>query len=1280
MANTNYSAGIDLNLKDGVTPVLDKIDQRLAALENSFGKVEQAGSSAGDKIASAGSTGAGGMVALGSAAVAAGALAKDAFEKAIVGIQSFIVKTFEAVKAEEQMLITVAATMVSTNSWAASMEIATKQMEKLKETAVLVGMTTPQVVEAFNLLKRTFGGTSDEATTLTNNLAVLARSYGTDVQSLAQRLTQAANTGGLMPRGVAGAALISTGIDAVELQRMKDAGQAMEYLNAMVKGNPALVEALKNSWAYLGAEFDKTKESAMEVIGQGFEPLKQVLKDLTDYLKTNDFQKTLKEWAQEASVQIMYLIKTIELVPAGISAANQWIQTLNPVKPVLFVDAKANWDEFQKMKAAVEQGAADMRTRAAALNADAALRASMQGEMYLGAGDNKTNSAPNRAKKVADDNAAIQALTKDNWAKVNAFNLEGLAKQFGLIDAETNKEIDTKFKEFTDGKINWQTYWDFRASATALGTSKEIAAFQEAQKKNEDAIDGLRRKHEEFIAWMDNTYTKLGDELAAVSDDYYTKEQANIQKSYDREKAAIDNKLRAANEAASADIAGNQALADKDNAINKQLFDTKTVRLAQEQNSIIGIRKTYEEQAALIVKVTNSYAGGIVAGWATIGASIKSTTETTRDLVVSAWGDMATAFNDSLVAVMSGKLNSLQDVFNTFFGNLRKTFATFITDLVLPKIREALGVANGVGTTGVPLPGAVNYTTDAQGRSVVSAPGKPSSELTSAQQWTAGGLAALSMVAQMSSSQTLLGSTVAQGAIQLAVTAAMIPAIGPIVGAVIAAVGIIVSALTASPADLKATYTGGNMLRAIQTGMAFGSEGSDTQISTTAALTISNGMMDMFSSIFNRVDAVHGNELLTALNREMLTYIASIGGVFGAHAGGGADFQADITKIFTDIIPKEIMHAFFGQTTISLAPQGDITGAVTLPNIPGTYGNTNQFSGVDPNSPLVGFLTNLGFTIGRINQIAGQIDVMTPEAFQKYFSGIVNAVLDFKDNIKNLSQNFADIQASINANEHPDVVGNLKKASDTITNLALELGQYTGQDQIDHATTINQLSAQYYQDALKSLQALKDMVDAINAQAKAFDIAATDYVKSPEWHYQDFLRFADPNSGWNAFTLADQNKNNPEVLQETWNQFIQLATASLNYLIGLWSGLNDALTQLQTIAKGFDDIVSGLYKKNWMSLGSLLGASGDINKIDITTGQGDATHAPTQQYLTNVGLFNTGLQDLLTHLQAFMEAVYSGQQALTQGTQADIWQNNYTIAGHRDKSGTNSSQIRSEER
>src|ERR1035437_2447361 len=382
-----------------------------------------------------------------------------------------------AVKEHENLTLTIAATMVATNGWANSITIARGQLEKLKETAALVNGNEAQMVDTFNLLKRTFGGTSDQAVDLTGKLALLARQYNTTADTLATRLAMTGNTGNLMPRGVAGIALTSTGIDAKELQTMKDAGQAMEYLNAKIADNPELVDQLKNTWSYLTAELAKSKHEAMETIGMGFEPLKVVLQELVGNLNSPATQSSF----QNLSGQIRGLNQDlVDLAFAGKTSGFQIPSFTDTIITPIIKGARVALAElillatevntvvqyiFQAVThpmeyaldgpgslAHLKQTLADI---VKAYKDNAAQIAAIQSPFVMASSHGApapevptAPSPPSPAAVVKDNSAEIAATIKNLWDQVGAYAETGLAKELALEEATTAKEIAA----FTDRK------------------------------------------------------------------------------------------------------------------------------------------------------------------------------------------------------------------------------------------------------------------------------------------------------------------------------------------------------------------------------------------------------------------------------------------------------------------------------------------------------------------------------------------------------------------------------------------------------------------------------------------------------------------------------------------------------------------------------------------------------------------------------------------------------------------------------------------------------------
>lgn len=975
-------------------------------------------------------------------------------------MKGLVTDIYSAVKAHEDETITLAATMAATNGWANSMVFATGVLEKLKETGALVGETTAQMVGTFTMLKRTFGGTSDDAVTLTEKLALLARQSGTTAEDLATRLGVISVTGKIMPgrKDPTSLALMGVGVDPQVLMTMNAAGQALDYLNAKLSEDPELVAQLKNNWSYLGAELSKVTETSMETVGQGLAPLKKAVKDFTAALDSAEAQAAFDTIGRQLGTLNGQLISLLPNAEAGTSFFASFSTNILKGFNVFLADLIFIWkglsaavsgifdvilnpDKYfaaggkDRLKAGLDGVVKLYQENQAKI---AAIYAAGPGSLAPGsagfvgppAPEKPTKPAPGMGtdlSKIAEDNFKAANAVADAWDKAYLETLTGIDKQVAAVDMATQKEID----DFLKPGVTWAQMVDFTVAKTAEGEARKTAliAAEEEKRQKKLAVDA---------AWYTGEMSKLDDQLAALSDDYYTKQFALIEKKTGAELRAIEERK------AHGDLDPNQYA----NAIAalSTLDAAEQAHLARERDSIVGFRNTMEENAKLLVMTTNSVAGGLQAGWNTVMAGLKTTTESVRDYVVGAWDDIATAFNSSLVAGISGNLNSLKDVFKTFISSLQKTFSTFITDTILPKIKDAFGLANGVGTTGVALPMGTSYSQVAGGQPTTTT-GRPPSNTAL---YASAGLMALGAIGQASGDNTFLG----QDANYLSLAASLVTTAGGYVALAVAVVGSLIVAFTAAKADIQETFSGSAMADAVKKGQAVGVSGTPLGDATKAAVDLENSTIAFFAGMFQKADQNFSRDILKTFKDKMIDYLKTINP--NAGAGGQADFNADVAKIFNDIIPKVLMHLYFGQTT-NLADPGGIGGFQKQWNPRGT-----TESMVDPNSPLVKFLTNLGLTIRDVGVIASQIDLLTPEEFQKYFSGIVGAIIDFKNNIKNLSQSWAEIQVAISAAEHPDVVAQFATAGAAIVQTAKDLSLYSGQTWADKAKELNTTADQYY--------------------------------------------------------------------------------------------------------------------------------------------------------------------------------------------------------------------------
>jgi uncharacterized coiled-coil protein SlyX len=656
---------------------------------------------------------------------------------------------YGAVKAHEDETVTLAATMAATNGWANSMILATGVLEKLKETGALVGGTTAQMVDTFTLLKRTFGGTSDDAALLTEKLALLARQYGTTADLLATRLAGASITGRMVTRGAAGIALTSTGIDPQELMTMKAAGQAMDYLNAKIAEDPELVAQLKNNWSYLTAEFAKNKETALEMVGQGLEPLKGSLHELNDTLSSSESQASFDKLGQNLAVltgqlgslfapggmqesehwytefldkaiaffSTLILIWKVGIDSVGNAAAGLWDVITNPMKYFGAGGGDAMKAELTRVldeqlsifKTAAEKAKTIWATAGGAQNEDLA------SGKYIGLGDpveKPTAAAPGRPvdlSKLAEEQIKAANAVQDAWDKAYIATLTGLDKQLAEVDFATQHEIDA----FAKTGSSWNQMVDFTVARTAEGEAKKQALIlagtekqlEEAQKYY-TALAGLGKKS------SDDAIQQIEEQLSASI--------AQADKQYEAGKVAAAKAFTDKETLNAALVALDQAHAVK---IGNLLVDAaqKEVLLIDERrgdwesyyqdlmnmadaagdHTYATAHSILEKTATLAYANADTMAKGYEAGFLKIRASVRSFGQDVADTMTTLWADLGTAFDTGFYDVLSGKLSSIGDVLKSLWDSILKDFSKMLSQMLERWLITGDAMGNGQGKGGI---------------------------------------------------------------------------------------------------------------------------------------------------------------------------------------------------------------------------------------------------------------------------------------------------------------------------------------------------------------------------------------------------------------------------------------------------------------------------------------------------------------------------------------------------------------------------------------------------
>ena len=1325
MANTYYSAGIDLNLKDGVTPVLDKIDQRLNNLENSFKSLEDKGTSAGDNTGAS-------LEAMGVKTVAVGVLAEKAFEQVVKGLMQIVDWTAQAVKvgvahsdAIDKMNIGLAGLITNSQIWTDSqgksvtgtaafnsaLGVSTEIISQLHEAANKYGLDLDAMGKAFELNTAKMSGAKlqlqDQAKLLID-LSLAGKAAGIDVSNLSQQVMAFLN-GAAGQRNKLGAVL---GFTPDEIKNAERMGTLLQLVQSKMDSITEAVRLQNETWS---GGIQVVKNQFESLLGDSFKPLAEAMgaftKDLLEFINRpeikEDFKnlgKGLAESFENARPGLTNLLSLVVLVaeqiativkgvlflasfadansydvgvnsldykkgeaPAGapnrrVSTSISWGPLNNKNKPQ--TDTDAGKEEIRLLQQQNELLAQQDPLLNALLKAqqnydnasiktsrdnDANLISAAQGQREYALQTSKLGLEQTAAyRKAAEDKAAIdkaaaekavvaqavidkllqnaQTSIQETWDKVNVTMLTGEEAQFAAVDAIIKNQIDNFIKV---GNV----VDDIEQKWVAL------SAWAATQKENISAVNAAK---------LEAIQTNLQDEIAGVTDDSLTKQMASLQKKYDDEVIKINLLKGAHSDAAKYDIELAAQLRDKE--------------------------IEYAQMAAY---------------------GVQTNLKSISDFSKSIWTNMGQAFQTGFYDVLTGKFNDLGNVLKNLWDSILKDFSKMLSDMLKNWIYTLAGMGNAASSGSGSAPSLIGSLLGASGATAYAAqsggiPGlQGGAQLYGGQQvsgltnfaGTYGVLAGGAVMAGsaiynglQSNSQpyTVAGQqytgdfggnskfgdyiapalTVFAGAVVaasggLAAVAAgaalVVPVWGWIAAAAILLVGAILSIIN-GPKEMKVPLPTSMMGDGTPAGEAMMQVYGHTIGSLMQTNKLGGGSTADFSQYMNA--NMEGT-------KSWQPYL---------HAGSGDDLTKDATNFFTNVLPKINIEQAFGQHWSGQYHSGTDAGYAGISGAP--IMDPGSF---DENAPIPQMLKKIGLLPAAIHGIAMQIDLKDPATFLTWLNNVVGVVVGFKDVITNLNKSWGDIQNDTQKANWHGGFNPLHDLSQGVSDQALIAQAAVGDDKITQEQTLIKLSNDYYNSAVASLKVLTDMINTVSDQVSGFTNSTNQYYKSSDWLASDRTNRLGITGGigpGGQYGPELANDNTTASVQKTWDAFMKDANDQLNYLVGILNTLNAALDSLHTLAKGFQSIVDGTYATNWKDISSLTGESGRLGKIDLTTGNGADGKPVTQAFLDNVGLLSSGLGNLLSNLQAFMAAVAAGSKSLATGTGADIWQNNYMLAGN----------------
>ncbi len=434
------------------------------------------------------------------------------------------------------------------------------------------------------------------------------------------------------------------------------------------------------------------------------------------------------------------------------------------------------------------------------------------------------------------------------------------------------------------------------------------------------------------------------------------------------------------------------------------------------------------------------------------------------------WGEVAGLFDSAFFAVMTLDLKGLEDAFKTFGTNILKLLSQVFSDIaqkwILTKLAIQTDQSTGVMSFGGDLWGnlggeglggaALNIGV---GAGIGSAVGMIGNGKYNASGATIGGMAG-----------AIIGTYV-------------FPVIGTVIGAIIGAIVGLIAGGIASP----------NTEEMVSAGIA------ESGKKTFDAL--GNDLFGIGKSLKKAGYDVDPMGLQADYRARVKAM--SEGAYWTVASGDGAYNEKGVEAVMKQLIPKLGIMAMFGRQGYGL-PNGNRDNAGGWGGLdwwaPGMDKDGNWVTKVlyDPNAPIPKMLTALGFTGKRIEEIAGQIDTHAPDEFLKWLNTLLEVVVGFDQ----LSKKFggssgkgmtgSDLWAEATTRGNYTALDGFKDTAANLLDLAAELPNYVGDEQVAKAKELVQLGNQYYESQVQYVQqllALSNRIkDSISGQVEGMNI------------------------------------------------------------------------------------------------------------------------------------------------------------------------------------------------
>ena len=742
-------------------------------------------------------------------------------------------------------------------------------------------------------------------------------------------------------------------------------------------------------------------------------------------------------------------------------------------------------------------------------------------------------------------------------------------------------------------------------------------------------------------------------------------------------------------------------------------------------NELRGRYKELADAMADSFADSGSIASGLKIAVLDIMSTLKTAAESTATFVNGVWTSIGQGFENSLYSVISGKTNSLGDIFKGMFDDALKDFSHMVTEMVKKWIVGAgeirtvklNGSGSGVGSTygGDSRPawegGFGGGGQAQQGTGVSAGPGFGAYVGGAVQGYGYGSMVGGASGAPGFASGAAIGGAVAgvgmaaaSSAIAAAVAAgtigaslgSVLPVIGTIIGAII---GGLIGVLAAPNTEKHLTGAFSAVL--------------ETSASDAATVTgrklISNQRMQVYELFKGGTNGnIPGAERLMAEYDKALNDLFMGGNVplqgtdtgrgpgteyhgpgrgpdhigpdpndpigaytytprFDIAAGSPEDIAKTYQYLMETLIPKLALQAGFGQTGYAPSGNRDAPGGVAGLDywVPGMDKDGNWLTKqlYDPNAPIPKMLAGIGFTAAKIRELATDLSTTPdPKAFLTTLTGIVTVVTGLRDLQGKLSKSAGTIQAEIQAESGRSYQQNFVDSAKGLVDLASELSNYSGDDQIAKAKELIALANQRYEEelaAIRQIMALqKSISESITAQLAAMDSAGRSPLQNSEEARRRIGEILNPNTRGNFYSPVTHgigNATSPEEVQ----RYVDEARALISQL---FDELNARLKAAVALQESLGDIASK-FGSMMSEVNGPTGVDGFTDSLaEITAGVSAATKLTGDEQIEALQKVRDQAEETYQSQLDMLKTIKQNTEELTRSIADQIFELQYALA------------------